>query len=751
MTKSIPSRASALMLGGLLAFSLEARAQQPSEASPDKISPGAGSSKASVSKKQSENQKAAQKPKAEVSSNAITVVAKAPGYKSSIDRRSYSITKDLTRGEGSLADVLRNIPSVDVDPQGSLSLRGSTSVTVLVDGQPSPLFQGAIRADTLQQLPADQFERVEVMTNPSAAFRPDGTGGIINLISKKVSSRQGANGTIKFSVGTNGRYSGSLSGTDVMGDVSVSGTVTLRRTATPFGNDVSGIISDPVTGHTASVKSDRTGSLRSDSASSQMSANYKFNKYNSATASLTFAQLDLRNKSDGSYTSGSEDPSLIHQYSTEYFSRSITQGAVAAISAVSRSDNPDDELSARLNISALKRRTDSSESDIFSVPAATDLFQALNFKNMTISEALKVELKRSAVNGAKLVTGLEINADQDSYDHSGNIGTAVDDALPLSGLANHFRVSQTVGAAYLTIDRSFGKFEIMPGIRVEETLVKTSRTSSEQATQNDYFEFYPTFHVGYDYSDHEKITGSYSRRVQRPDPESLNNYRVYQGPLSYSQGNIYLKPSITDSVELGYEWRHDKDYRQFSLFYRDNRNAFAEIMESLGGGAVLKTASNIGRSKNTGVEIVDSMSISPALTLNGSVDAIFNELEGFDGAGAHRSGYTVKAKLNLNWNPTKLDFLQLSGNWFGRQVTIQGAQAPMSIINVGYRHQFNNSISTVVTLQDPFGTFRPRSYVNSSGVQEASKGRAAIRAVIIGISYSFGASGKRSEGFDFGS
>src|SRR5579859_2617470 len=117
--------------------------------------------------------------------DAVTVTGAAPDVQRSIDRQSYTLGKDLTATTGSIGDALRNLPAVEVDPQGTLSLRGDSNVTILVDGKPSPMFEGVGRADALQQLPADQIERVEVITNPSAALNPEGTGGVINLITKK--------------------------------------------------------------------------------------------------------------------------------------------------------------------------------------------------------------------------------------------------------------------------------------------------------------------------------------------------------------------------------------------------------------------------------------------------------------------------------------------------------------------------------------------------------------------------------------
>jgi outer membrane receptor protein involved in Fe transport len=117
--------------------------------------------------------------------SAVEVKADAPQVRTSIDRRSYSISGDLSASRAAIADALRNVPSVEVDVQGNVSLRGDPSVTILIDGKPSGLFQGDGRGQALQQMPADRIDRVEVSTNPSAEFRADGTGGVINLITKK--------------------------------------------------------------------------------------------------------------------------------------------------------------------------------------------------------------------------------------------------------------------------------------------------------------------------------------------------------------------------------------------------------------------------------------------------------------------------------------------------------------------------------------------------------------------------------------
>jgi len=157
----------------------------------------------------------------------VTVTSDSTAMRTSIDRRSYSVANDLSAKTGSIADALRNIPSVEVDVQGNVSLRGDPNVTIMIDGKPSSMFNGDGKADALQQLPADQIDRVEVMTNPSAAYRPDGTAGIINLITKQT-RKPGATGSVKLNIGPNGRYSTGVSGNRVKGKLTLSGDASYR-------------------------------------------------------------------------------------------------------------------------------------------------------------------------------------------------------------------------------------------------------------------------------------------------------------------------------------------------------------------------------------------------------------------------------------------------------------------------------------------------------------------------------------------
>src|SRR5258706_8862867 len=157
----------------------------------------------------------------------VTVTSRKSLLNTSIDRKVYNVTQDLMAQSGSASDILKNIPSVEVDIEGEVSLRGSTDVLILINGRPSPLM-GRPRAEVLQQLPANSIERIEVITNPSARYKPDGTSGIINIVLKK-NIKGGWNGSVVANAGNNERYNGGVSLNYKPGKLNVFGNYNIRR------------------------------------------------------------------------------------------------------------------------------------------------------------------------------------------------------------------------------------------------------------------------------------------------------------------------------------------------------------------------------------------------------------------------------------------------------------------------------------------------------------------------------------------
>ena len=687
----------------------------------------------------------------------VTVTAAAQGYRGSIDRKSYSLVDDLQATTGSLADVLRNVPSVDVDVQGNISLRGDSSVTILVDGQPSALFQGPQRADALQQLPADQYERVEVMTNPSAAFKPDGSGGIINLISKK--SAPGARtGSIKANVGTDGRVNGSVSGGYNSKKLSLSGSFGARHDRNSYETSTTQQVIDPATGGFAPLTSFSHADLDSTSYNGRVGIDYDLTPHDRLSASGSLFDSAFSQDGAGAFRSALIAGAAAQDYDTRVRVAGDFKGGGGQATWLHRFAGEGHELSVRVGHNGVSGQFSPTFDYSYLRPAGTTLFQTQTSSNDNSSTQVKVEYKRPFSDGAKLVVGYELNADDGRFDRQGLLGATAATAAPIVGLNNLFEASQTVHAWYATYERAFGKLTVLPGLRLEEVEVDTNQRTSRIVDGFSYFDAYPTLHLAWKLDETRTLSASFSRRVNRPGLQSLNPFLVFNGPLSFSQGDNRLRPAKTESYELGYEYRKGQTYHQATLFLRNNHDTAVDISRDLGGGVLLETQANLGSSRSAGLELVangrlGTGTLAKAVSFNASVTPSWNEVDPQGLAfTAARSLVTVRARASVNWTATKADFIQANVNLSADQLTPQGRTEGGAFAALGYRHTFNDRLALVATANDPFDWSRSVTVIDTPQLKQRSEFRFHARSFYLGLTYALGAPGKRRqpEAFDFG-
>jgi outer membrane receptor protein involved in Fe transport len=156
-------------------------------------------------------------------------------------------------------------------------------------------------------------------------------------------------------------------------------------------------------------------------------------------------------------------------------------------------------------------------------------------------------------------------------------------------LTNRFLYDQDVYATYVTYERPFGDFTVLGGLRAEQVEIRTNQLTSAQKDDNSYFHVYPSLHLGYTLSQTQTLTANYSKRVQRPQSQDLNPYPIYQDPKNFFAGNPDLKPQITDSYELGYQYRKGPASYLATLYYRESRDGVTNVVRNLGDGVFLTT------------------------------------------------------------------------------------------------------------------------------------------------------------------
>ncbi len=677
----------------------------------------------------------------------VTVTSDPAAMRTSIDRRSYSVANDLSARTGSIADALRNIPSVEVDVQGNVSLRGDANVTILIDGKPSGQFNGDGKADALQSLPADSIDRVEVMTNPSAAFRPDGSAGIINLITKKT-NKAGTTGSVRLNLGPNGRYNGGISANRRAGKLTLSGDAGYRYDTQKGVQTIDRVTLDPVSGQRLPSLYDADQENEGGGLNLRGGVDYDLDKQNRLSGEVRFRGFDF-------------DSDVLETYS-----------ARNALGGVSRAYNRISDASLERNntsVSADWRRqlkgadhlltthleyevtdfTRDANAILRNTPGAT-VYEAQGFGLDQTRTNLKVDYSKPLPGDVKLKAGVDFEVAQNDYDNRGATGAAPGSLTVDPNRTNRFLYDQDVYAAYVTYERPFGDVTVQGGLRAEQVKIDTHQLTSNQKNQNDYFKVYPSLHMGYTLNENNTLSANYSHRVQRPGAQDLNPYRVYIDPYNYRAGNPDLKPQQTDSYELGWQYRKAQTYYLATLYVRQNKESVTEVVRDLGGGVLLTTKENLGKNNSAGLELSANGRLTPKLTYNLSSNIFHNEIAatklGFSGT---RSDTMVSGRVNLNWQATPNDFFQLNAFASGKRLTPQGYRQPVQSMNLGYRRKVSDKLSFVVTAQDVLDTLKDRVVIDTPTLRDRTERSANFRSVFFGFTYSFGGGKPRPEQFDF--
>ncbi|WP_296596211.1 TonB-dependent receptor [Phenylobacterium sp.] len=670
------------------------------------------------------------------------------GLRVETDRRSYGITGDLQATTGSIGDALRNVPSVSVDVQGNISLRGDSNVTIMVDGKPSGQFRGEGRAAALQNLPADQFERVEVITTPSAEFRPDGAG-IINLISKKV-RKPGYSGTARATYGSEGRYTAGLSGGYNSGKLSFSGDASVRHDPQKFRFKETREGLDPSSGPARLV--DRAGTRgQGHIFSGRAAVDYDLDERTRLSGELRATQMRIRNtnyeQEIGDGATGATTRLLDRTQNVAF-----TRTNRSANASARRKFADDGELTVSLRLDRTDFDNRNRGTQVTRLPTPDAFYEDTRLDNRQDEQELKADYVRPFASGAKLKFGLELGLQDYRADFLGLRGPDSGSAVPRPGFSNRFRYEFASPGGYVTYERPFGDLTVLAGLRLQSVDIDLKQLSTGERFGQDRLNAYPSLHLAYKLSETQQVTFAYSRRIQRSNPDDLNPFRIYIDASNLRQGNPDLKPLKTDSFETAWQLRKGSTYYLATLFYRDSRDVPTDVFTDLGGGVLLRSRANIGERRSGGLELVANGKVTPKLSYNVSGSAIWNRIDagnlGFFGG---RSDVAFSGRGNLSWQATAKDFLQASGNAYGEQLTAQGRIKAYGFLNLGYRHKFNDDLSLVVTAQDVLKSAPYVVTVDTPALRLRRRNEGNMQAVFVGLTWGFGGKAKRRDpGFDFG-
>ncbi len=587
----------------------------------------------------------------------VTVVAETTTVDVRLDKKIYNIGKDLTTAGGTVGDALNNVPSVAVDVEGGISLRGNENVRILINGKPSAI-AGFGSTDVLRQLPADAIERVEVITSPSARYDAEGTAGILNIILRKEKTL-GFNGSINTSVGNPDLASISANLNLRTEKFNIFNTTGYRYTSSPGNgffdtNYLSSETTDPTYDR---IIEDRDIQRLNRGFNTNLGIEYYLTDMSSVTASVFYRNGNDTDETTN-LTQSFRDASRVleterverlkekddsYQLSLNYINKFNENGH--QLTADFQYENSEETQNTRINEDITFDTEDTTPiigERLFTTEKQKEYLVQADYV-LPFSEDWQFE---AGYRGSFENEITDFSVNQEQIANSGNF--VLNDTL-----TNIFDYTENVNAVYTQIGSKFGKLSFLAGLRLENTQLKgkiDSRLTEAELQDifgfaidtdfdNDYLGLFPTLNLTYELNERENITLGYNRRINRPRGWFLNPFPDRDSRNNVFQGNPNLAPAYANAYDLGYLKRWDKLTLTSSIYFQRETESFEvieEIVELQGqgtntnGNTVIRSIPfNLSSNERIGAEIGVLYNPIKWLRLNGSFNFFQFNTEGF--------------------------------------------------------------------------------------------------------------------------
>ena len=677
----------------------------------------------------------------------VTVVGRKSQLNASIDRKIYNVDQDIMSRSGTASDILRNVPSVEVDVEGNVSLRGSGDILILINGKPNPLM-GRTRAEVLQQLPANSIERIEVITNPSARYRPDGVGGIINIVLKK-NIKNGFNGTATVNAGNKDRYNGNLSLNYRPKKFNLFGSYSLRQDTRKRYNTIDRTYLDPANNSIISFFNQVANSTAHPHGNIVTGGiDYTIDEKNSVGASATyFYRKQVRNDVNQNLSYNTQQM-LVQDFNRLRFDLEYEKQKNGTIYFQHDFGKEDHGLRIEFNTSNEDEVEDNHYTTIYRLPANPKLLDNTLIKQGTRQNQLTIDYSNPLSENSKLEIGYDglfnendLNFYGEYFD--GTVNGFVKDLLK----TNRFVYHENVHAIYATYQKGFEKFGYEIGFRSEAVFTSSHLVTLDSFVNNNYFKLYPTIHLSYKLKEKSELQLNYSKRINRPEGDELNPFPEYQDPRNLRAGNPKLLPEIIHSVEFGYQWQGKNFSFVPSIYYRYKVAGFTSVIVRVNDTTLLTTTQNLSNDQSAGLELILSAKAGKFFSASLSTNFFYNKIDASNlGYIKNKSIYSGTVNLNNNFNLTKSSILQLTCNYRSARLTPQGNIHPVLIVNTGIRQDLaKGKLSMTLTASDLFSSNRQRSELDVPYLKQSAINKRDGLIIYLGLSYRFGIIKKQKE------
>lgn len=686
--------------------------------------------------------------------NEVTVTGQRATMKLEVDRKSFDVGQLISNAGQSASDVLDNVPSIEVDNDGNVSLRGNSSVEVWINGKASGLTSDN-RAQILQQLPAESIDRIEVIDNPSAKFSAEGSAGIINIVLKK--DRKA------------GYYGSVQAGGDTRGGANTSFNVNYNSRLIDSYLNI-GYRHRANTGHMESQQTSNTYNQTYDSDSKQRGNNF-FTRAGVTLHATTKDDFSLSGMlMHGGGNSHSYTPYIytavangLNNYQLDRLNRSRTGMDMRYGEFNYRHSFTDKHfIDFTADLSSWKMNGDNWYQDSTVVVGIDDVTYSYQYRPQYINnhrKELKLEYENQVTKNFKIEAGYNgnfsrENTPQESYmDNTSFDGTnASEDKL----FFNRFIYKQDLHAFYTTLSYKFGALSLMGGLRGEYWRVNTESYTweqehdaslREQPFKKDYFQLFPSVFMSWQMTETQQLQLNYTRRLRRPWGGQLNSFRDTRDATTVSFGNPYLTPEFSNSFSLNYLKQWNDHSLLVSAYYRPTTDVIQRISyKNQEDGLFYQTSMNVAKSVSTGLEMTVKNKLWRILDLTTSANAYYYRLNGFS---YDIDGQTVTGNSdhNFTWNARMTASLMLpydisiqsTGRYTARQVITQGYRKANYSIDFGARKNFFNKLFTLsVNCRDLLDSRRFETFTSGPNFTRHQINRRGGRRMSMTLTWNFG-------------
>jgi len=585
----------------------------------------------------------------------IVIIAEKSTVEIRLDKRIYNVGKDMTVKGGSASDVLDNVPSVDVDVEGNVSLRGNENVRILIDGKPSALV-GLSGSDALRQLPADAIERVEVVTSPSARYDAEGTAGILNIILRK-GVATGLNGSLNTTIGDPTQYRIASNINFRTKKINFFTNLGYRNSSSP-GN----FLTNLSTFENESVNSlrieDRDFERKRNGYNINLGLEYFLSNESSITGTYFYRDSDNKNLSTNAIQVF--DVNNILEYSDV---RVQDEDEIDETSQISLN------YTNNINNSGHKLTIDFQYSDSKEIETAFIDDSLASENNITTENSKSTLIQSDYVLPIGEHMQFELGYRGDFQDLNSNFLVNRIPELDFNP-SNNLTFKQNVNAIYSQFGNKINKFSYLLGLRTEITDVKVRLTNTNENFDYRYTEVFPTINFGLERTDNQSFTLGYSRRLRRPRYWYLNPFESRNSQNVIYKGNPGLIPTFTNSFDLGFLQKIGKLTLNSSIYFQHSVNAIQRVsrdeirlLDGVNQVITIREPINLASEDRYGFELTANYNPSKKVRLSGSFNVFQQESKGLYEYNKFTIDETSGAITSM---PETQDLGNINNSWFSR-------------------------------------------------------------------------------------